>query len=96
MLPEKAGEALQTKERELQEARRDTQSWMQRGLKAIHINDELQAELISHKAQSAEWEQRYKDLERSHYHSDKNSSSAARAGTTQTLVVPPPFTIILA
>ena len=71
-LPEKAGEALQTKERELQEARRDTQSWMQRGLKAIHINDELQAELISHKAQSAEWEQRYKDLERSHYHSDKN------------------------
>ena len=42
-LPEKAGEALQTKERELQEARRDTQSWMQRGLKAIHINDELQA-----------------------------------------------------
>ena len=63
---------------------------MQRGLKAIHINDELQAELISHKAQSAEWEQRYKDLERSHYHSDKNSSSAAHAGTSQTLVIPPP------
>ena len=70
-LPEKTGEVLQTKERELQEARRDTQSWMQRGMKALHINDELQAELVNHKAQSAEWEQRYKDLERSHYHSDK-------------------------
>ena len=72
VLPEKVGEALQTKERELQEARRDTDGWMQRGLKAIHINDELQAELISHKAQSAEWEQRYKDLERSRHPSDGN------------------------
>ena len=44
---------------------------MQRGLKAIHINDELQAELMNHKAQSAEWEQRFKDLEKLHYHSDK-------------------------
>ena len=44
---------------------------MQRGLKAIHINDELQAELLNHKVQSAEWEQRYKDLEKLHYHSDK-------------------------
>ena len=71
VLPEKAGEALKIKDRELQDARRDTQSWMQRGMEAIHTNDELQAELMNHKAQSAEWEQRYKDLERSHYHSDK-------------------------
>ena len=71
VLPEKAGEALKIKDRELQDARRDTQSWMQRGMEAIRINDELQAELMNHKAQSAEWEQRYKDLERSHYHSDK-------------------------
>ena len=56
-LPEKTGEVLQTKGRELQGARRDTQSWMQRGMKALHINDELQAELMNHKAQSAEWEQ---------------------------------------
>ena len=48
---------------------------MQRGMKALHINDESQVELVKHKAQSAEWEQRYKDLERSHYHSDKNPAA---------------------
>ena len=44
---------------------------MQRGVKAVRINDELQAELTNHKAQSAEWEQRFKDLEKLHYHYDK-------------------------
>ena len=70
-LPKKAGEALKIKDRELQDARRDTQSWMHRGMEAVRTNDELQAELINHKAQPAEWEQRCKDLERPLYHSDK-------------------------
>ena len=42
-------------------------------MKAIHVNDELQTELMNHKAQSAEWEQMFKDLEKLHYHSDKKS-----------------------
>ena len=37
---------------------------MQRGMKAIHLNDEMQGEHMNIKAQSAEWEQRFKDLEK--------------------------------
>ena len=71
MLPEKVGEALTINERELQEARCDSQSWLQRGIKAININDEMRGELINIRARSAEWGQRFKDLEKLHYHSDK-------------------------
>ena len=67
-----AGEVSTIKNRELQDARRDTQSWMQRSMEAVHTNDELQGGLVNPKAQSAEWERRCKNLERLRYHSDKN------------------------
>ena len=54
VLPGMAGEVSNIKNRELQDARRVTQSWMHRSMEAVHTNDELQDELVNPKAQSAE------------------------------------------
>ena len=43
----------------------------------MHLNEEMKVEYMSVKAQAEEWARRYKELEKLHYHSDKNSKSVA-------------------
>ena len=59
------------------EARKNTQKWMQKGFKAMHLNEEMKVEYMSLKAQAEEWAHRYRELERLHYHSGNNSKSVA-------------------